>query len=302
MTTGWNVRKSGAQLLAVLLTVVAATAGFSTTSASAESGVPASDSDAATVASLDQVLAVVDAAGGRFDGRQLTLTGVRPQAVWFSDRPAREAGRLPVADLEQAFFARQTPPNAALVVDGASGARDVVVVELSKPRYDARSRTLRFVAEPVKADDVLRAVHPRLAALADRADDQVTGKFGEASLFVDSTPAATLTPDQATVDQLVSEFQTESREWGKAILYYRNCWDTTHQQLFYEILLNVADNFRTWNQSQQELVLTIQPAVNQTGTLTPEQQQELVSIAAANTTGQQFLDPYMPIVDRGTCT
>jgi hypothetical protein len=57
-------------------------------------------------------------------GLELTLTGVSPLVVWFTDCPARQAGHVPMAvfvgDWEDGFG--DDPPNAALSVLDADDA------------------------------------------------------------------------------------------------------------------------------------------------------------------------------------
>ena len=59
------------------------------------------------------------------------------QTIYFSDRPARDVGAAPTAQfLEGLGFSPSNPPNAALVVEPASGETDIAVVELFNPIYD----------------------------------------------------------------------------------------------------------------------------------------------------------------------
>jgi len=96
-----------------------------------------------------QLLFVQAARGVSFTGGQLTLRGVSPTTVFFSDRPKRIAGHV----LTRRFLAdwgkgvdsfAQDPPNATLSVLGSGSVTDSVL-ELSNPSlhgedlvYDAR--------------------------------------------------------------------------------------------------------------------------------------------------------------------
>lgn len=101
----------------------------------------------------------------------------------FSDRPARvtreQRLRSFVSSWSRLGF-RADPPNAALSIAGAPRARDVLVLELSRPRLGARSRTLRFRARPLAGEP-----EGRLRRFAGRADRVGARSFGAASLFVD---------------------------------------------------------------------------------------------------------------------
>ena len=145
-------------------------------------GDPAS-SDTTTPTSI---LAIVDAGGGRFTPTRLTLTDVAPQALWFSDRPRREAGRYTIPELIDTFFTDQTPPNAALEVEAAGDENDVVVVELSNPRYKKGAKELRFDSKVIGTPDDELGADSSLGGFADRHDGKVAKTFDDATLFVDS--------------------------------------------------------------------------------------------------------------------
>lgn len=118
---------------------------------------------------------------------RLTLRGVGPSVASFEDRPGRSAG----SERAGAFVARwrgrgfaSDPPNAALVVDGAPRSRDVAMLTLSRPRYDAAARTFTYVARPLQGRP-----GGALQALAPRRDGLREQRFGAASLFIDDGAA-----------------------------------------------------------------------------------------------------------------
>jgi len=131
-------------------------------------------------------LYVVQAEGGSLrhgaDGWRLVLNGAVGRTTTFTDRPARVGGtqslRRFVAAWSRTFG--DDPPNAALQLDRAPASRDVVLLELQRPRYDARHGTLSFAVRPLKG-----TARPMLRALAKRADQGRAGRFGRASLFID---------------------------------------------------------------------------------------------------------------------
>src|SRR5690242_7400967 len=68
----------------------------------------------------------------------LTLRGIAPQTVYFSDRPLRMAGHMPTGEfLKRLGFSDQNPPNAAVAVEGAAADEDTIIVELRRPVYNA---------------------------------------------------------------------------------------------------------------------------------------------------------------------
>lgn len=116
------------------------------------------------------------------DSYALTLDGVEPTMVWFTDRPEREAGTV---DLQTALTklyedASVGAPNAALAIADPAAGSDVVIVELTEPRYDAASRKLEFTAT------ILNTPKRGLAVYAARAGDSFPAAFGQASLFIDT--------------------------------------------------------------------------------------------------------------------
>ncbi|MCO5222232.1 MAG: hypothetical protein M9947_11730 [Thermomicrobiales bacterium] len=117
----------------------------------------------------------------------LRLSGVSGQTLFFSDRPDRIVGTVPIADfLEGLGFTPHTPPNAAAVVETPEGARDVLVIELWNPvlsqtfgddatislQYDAR------VLETYEGDN-LTVWH------GEQQDAELPSEFSNVSLFID---------------------------------------------------------------------------------------------------------------------
>lgn len=135
------------------------------------------------------LLYVVNARGAnltrRADGQlMLTLTGVAPAAVWFSDRPVHESGTFPASGLASAWeafgFAAQ-PPNAALdYTDPHRGPGHTVILELTHPRY--RRGRLSFA---VRIIDPRTIASGNLASHARRADRTPPRTLLDPSLFID---------------------------------------------------------------------------------------------------------------------
>jgi hypothetical protein len=168
-----------------VVAVAIAASALVTTAVHAQDPPPTSTSAPASAAPLAE-LAVVDAAGGSATANTLTLTDVAPRAVWFSDRPARQAGTYPIPELLRLFFEGRTPPNAALEFAGAGARNDVAIVELSKPRYDESARRLRFAARVL--DDPAGSLAPStaLGAFVGRNDGRIPKRFDAVSVFLDS--------------------------------------------------------------------------------------------------------------------
>jgi hypothetical protein len=116
----------------------------------------------------------------------LTITGVIPYTVAFSDRPARNASFVKMETFLTGFnFDPQNPPNAAVMIQNASEDHDVVIVELTSPKYDAGKQTLTYTAKLTKDF----AFESKWANdLTIRADPALPEKFGEVVLAIDDCP------------------------------------------------------------------------------------------------------------------
>jgi hypothetical protein len=116
----------------------------------------------------------------------LVLKGLDRDVTWFSDRPARRSGSLPVAGFAEAwkgFGFAADPPNAALTYTDKRGDQDrTVIVELSHPRL--ADGKLSFAA---RALDPQKIREPNLAGHSAVADRHPARSFDDASLFIDDT-------------------------------------------------------------------------------------------------------------------
>lgn len=114
----------------------------------------------------------------------LTLTGSSDQTIYFTDRPDRIVGTIPMQQfLDGLGFTPINPPNAALVARTDAG-EDVLVIELINPRYEADAGTLTYEARVLE-----NYVEEGLRLLADKQGDvTMPSRFGSASLFIYGCP------------------------------------------------------------------------------------------------------------------
>ncbi len=122
------------------------------------------------------------------DGRYtVTLEHGLGQTIYFADRPSREVGVTPTPQfLDGLGFSEDNPPNAAMLVETASGETDIAVVELFNPSYDEASRTATYEVSVLETwenslDLGLSAAPADLATVAP--------SFGSAHLFIDDCPS-----------------------------------------------------------------------------------------------------------------
>jgi hypothetical protein len=118
------------------------------------------------------------------DGRlRLTLSGVSPTVVAFSDRPERSATTLTDSQLVRGWsdlgFASD-PPNAALEFQRGPNRQDVLVAKISEPTVE-RSGALTFDARLIDAQQASVG----LLRIAAHARNDRPGSFGDATLFID---------------------------------------------------------------------------------------------------------------------
>ena len=113
---------------------------------------------------------------------RLVLSDAGPVSS-FTDRPERRADSMSLRRFVRRWRALgfvADPPNAALVLDAAPRSRDVVVLELGRPRLGRRGR----VSMPVRLVPGRRPA--ALRRFLARADRGVPARFGRATLFVDA--------------------------------------------------------------------------------------------------------------------
>ncbi|HEX9501515.1 MAG TPA: hypothetical protein VGA10_07680, partial [Thermoanaerobaculia bacterium] len=76
---------------------------------------------------------------------RLVLSDVSPRVIYFTDRPNRIAGQVSTAEfLDKIGFGGPLDPNAAIEIAEGTPDSDLVIGALSKPAYDAPSRTLSY--------------------------------------------------------------------------------------------------------------------------------------------------------------
>ncbi len=82
---------------------------------------------------------------------RLTLEGLNPGALWYTDRPGRAVGNTPLIDYVDSVWSLvygDINPNATIQFDlGAQGGQEGLYMVLSDPAYDAASNRMSFQAE-----------------------------------------------------------------------------------------------------------------------------------------------------------
>ncbi len=113
----------------------------------------------------------------------LTLVGVAPQTIAFSDRPERIVVQAPMQQfLDGLGFSPENPPNAAIEILEADEEEDVAVVALFDPVYDNESQTLQYNVS------ILEEPNHSYAIFNERHDGSLPETFGAVALFIDDCP------------------------------------------------------------------------------------------------------------------
>ena len=135
------------------------------------------------------VLFVVNATGGSAASVEsgsfpLELTGVDPDALFFTDRPARDTGVMGVGRMLTVLADGQTAaPNGVVEVFGGDTGPVALAVELTDPQYDSATATLRYTAKVLNETKGSRLRH-----YDDRLDKELPATFGRVAAFIDTAP------------------------------------------------------------------------------------------------------------------
>lgn len=115
------------------------------------------------------------------DGAALTLDGVGPSVLAFTDRPFRLVSAAQTGDMWGRAIDPSNPPNAALLASPADGSpHQAVVVELLQAAYDESGKRLNAVVRVIG-----ELVEPGLATIGTPVAVIDERQFGAGHLFVD---------------------------------------------------------------------------------------------------------------------
>ena len=130
------------------------------------------------------------------DNYTLTLTGLVPYTIFFSDHPAHDAGFIEMDRFIKGFgFDLINPPNALVMIEYGSEDSDAIVVELTSPQYDKANSTLTYTAKVID-DYAFESEWPK--DLISRADKAIPEQFGRVAIVIDNK--AKLSCSDSTAD------------------------------------------------------------------------------------------------------
>jgi hypothetical protein len=131
---------------------------------------------------------VQEASGGSFvrdttGNFTLTMTNVIPHTLYFSDRPAQNAGFIPTDKFIGGFdWNPQNPPNALIRVRDAQENEDMVVVKLTSPRYNETGHSVTYTAQILPNGTFIAHWTGDLSRMADA---RIPETFGQVTLVID---------------------------------------------------------------------------------------------------------------------
>lgn len=137
-----------ALLIGIVLVVVSVAAGFAGGMAVAKEDTKTEKKESAQDENPGRLFVLEGTA--TLTQEQLSVAVANARAAWFDDRPARNAGRIQVAGLVDAWVSygfSSDPPNAELATESGS-----YPVELREPQWDSATSAVSFRVRPL--DDV----------------------------------------------------------------------------------------------------------------------------------------------------
>lgn len=129
-----------------------------------------------------------EAVAGNSNQYTLTLNGISPCMISFTDRPAREARITATKQFSEEWQNdarednyRDNPPNATLVLS-TDKFEDIFVLCLENPRYDEKNQTLVY-----KATRIPLTKERSAADLQCRVRAELPKTFNQSALFIDNS-------------------------------------------------------------------------------------------------------------------
>ncbi len=121
--------------------------------------------------------------GGTFENIEgdeyiLTLSNPNEEVIYFSDRPFRETGHMPLAMFLDDLDFEIDPPNATVVLENEEGDKIMIVAELIEPIFNRDDNTLVYK---------VRVLHDETGELAEYGEVVMFESFANAVFFIDSS-------------------------------------------------------------------------------------------------------------------
>ncbi len=116
----------------------------------------------------------------------LTISNVIPHTIYFSDRPVKDSGFVPLDKFIAGFnWGPENPPNAAIIIREGDEEEDVIFAQLTAPYYDETNQSLVYTCKVLSE---YQARSERLQEMAPLADTSIPETFGAVLLVIDDCP------------------------------------------------------------------------------------------------------------------
>lgn len=113
----------------------------------------------------------------------LTLTGIKPDTIYFTDRPSHEIGFVSTEQyLDNFDWNPNNPPNAVLIIGENDEDVTIIGLELTSPKYDADLNILTYVAQPLE-DTIFKSDY--ISGMTLSENQSVPETFGRGVLLID---------------------------------------------------------------------------------------------------------------------
>ena len=113
----------------------------------------------------------------------LTLTGVKPDTIVFTDRPSHDIGFVPMEQYLEGFdWNPKNPPNAVLIIEESNKSEAVIGLELKYPKYDKDANLLTYKVNILKT---AKFKSDWISHIKISENQSVPEKFGRAILLID---------------------------------------------------------------------------------------------------------------------
>ena len=123
-------------------------------------------------------------------GYELTIEGVAPNIVAFTDRPSRNVQTQSLKTWLSKFpiLGKKNPPNAAVVVPDGKGGEKTLIVELTKGAYDPTKQRATWLVRPLREQVTGHKAGVAKRLGIDVRDYSLPSSFTTPSLLIDGCP------------------------------------------------------------------------------------------------------------------
>ncbi len=116
----------------------------------------------------------------------LTIRDVIPYTIYFTDRPIKSSGFAPMDKFISGFnWDPANPPNAAIMLRESAEEEDIIIGQLTSPKYDEKTQVLVYSFN-LTSDYLLNS--DWLQEMVESFDDSIPEEFGQVILAIDGCP------------------------------------------------------------------------------------------------------------------